>query len=95
MVPLSEEALEEIQWWLAHMEAWNSPDLVIESNTSGTCWEACLWSSQEQPMHINCLELLAGSFAFWCGTRDRTQSCVLLKMDKVAAVHYINHLEGT
>lgn len=41
MVPLSQEVREEIQWWLGHVNAWNSraifgsqPEVVIESDAS-------------------------------------------------------------
>lgn len=53
-----------------------------------------VWSLDERALHINCLELLAGSFAMRCWTRDRAKSCVLLKMDNVLAAHYVNHLGG-
>lgn len=98
-----------MSWWLAHMEAWNGraifgpvPDLVIESDASRAGWGARCgnfstggeWSLDEQALHINCLELLAGSFAVRCWTRDRVQSCVLLKMDNISAVRYVNHVGG-
>lgn len=84
-VPLSLEAKEEMAWWLTHMEAWNGraifgsvTDLVIESDASRAGWGArCgdfstggVWSLDERALHINCLELLAGSFAMRCWTRD-------------------------
>lgn len=76
---------------------------MIESDASWSGWGARCgdvytggrWSASEQTLHINCLELMAGSFAVKCWTKDRVQSCVLLKMDNVAAVRYINHLGGT
>lgn len=104
------EAREELRWWLANMEAWNGraifgsvPDVVIESDASRSGWGArCdefttgrVWSPEEQQLHINCLELLAGSFAIQCWTKDAVRSCVLLKMDNMSAVRYINHLGST
>lgn len=109
-VPLSEEARTELLWWIDHMEAWNGqtifrsqPDLVIESEASGSGWGARCgevstggkWSSAEQDLHINCLELMAGSFMVKCWTKSKVQCYVLLKMDNVAAGRYINHLGGT
>lgn len=109
-VSLTPEAREELQWRLSNMEAWNgraifgsAPDIVIESDASRSGWGAkCgdfttggMWSPSEQQLHINCLELLAGSFAIKCWTKDSIRSCVLLKMDNVSAVRYINHLGGT
>ena len=77
-IPLSIEAKEELHWWLAHLNAWNGrallhppPDIVIETDASRRGWGAVcqgvrtegLWSQMERKLHINCLELLAGSFA--------------------------------
>ena len=109
LVPLTDEAKEEMRWWLAHMESWNRmaifgsmSDLVIESDASRTGWGArCSalstdgkWSRSEQRLHINYLLLLAGSFAVRCWTRERAQ-CYVLKVDNASACKYINHLEGT
>ena len=107
---LSTEAKDELQWWLAHLNAWNgralvrpSPDVIIETDASRTGWGAVcqgetaggLWSQMEKKLHINCLELLAGSFAVKSFTKDRLCVHVRLRMDNVSAVAYINRLEGT
>lgn len=52
------------------------------------------WSSTDQSLHKNCLELLAVSLAVKCRTRDKAQCCVLLKIDNVAKIRYINHVCG-
>ena len=77
-IALSSEAREELHWWSAHLDAWNgrallrpAPDLVIETDASRKGWGAVcqgvrtggLWSQMKRTLHINCLELLAGSFA--------------------------------
>ncbi|XP_053309715.1 uncharacterized protein LOC128471763 [Spea bombifrons] len=110
LVPLTVEAREELLWWLKHVDAWNGkaifsslPDIVIESDASQLGWGARCgyrttggrWSSQEVDLHINCLELLAGSFALKSFAKDKVNCCVLLKMDNVSAVRYINRLGGT
>ena len=48
VITLSPEAKEEIQWWLAHLQAWNgrailtpSPDLIIETDASKSGWGQC------------------------------------------------------
>ena len=97
-IALSKEAEEELHWWLAHLNAWNgrailhpSPDLIIETDASMRGWGAVcqgvitggLWSQMEQKLHINCLELLAGSFH------------VRLRMDNTSTVAYVNRLGGT
>ena len=73
------------------MEAWNGkalvsgePDLIIETDASRKGWGAsCMgqttggrWSLQEQHLHINCLELLAGAFALKAFTKNNAGSTV-------------------
>ena len=96
MTALSTEAKDELQWWLAHLNAWNgralvrpSPDVIIEKDASRTGWGAVcqgettggLWSQMEKKLHINCLELLAGSFAVKSFTKDCLCVHVRLRMD--------------
>ena len=109
-LPLSREAREEIQWWLVDLEAWNGrailsspPDLVIETDVSKVGWGAVcqgvrsggLWSQMEKKLHINCLELLAGSFAVKSFAKNRLCAHVRLRMDNTTAVAYVNRLGGT
>ena len=49
----------------------------------------------EKKLHINCLELLAGSFSVQSFTKDRLFVHVRLRMDNVSAEAYINRLGGT
>ena len=108
--PLSNEAKEELRWWLAHLNAWNGrallhppPDIVIETDASRTGWGAVcqgvqtggLWSQMERKLYINCLELLAGSFAVKSFTKNRLCVHVRLRMDNTSAVAYVNRLGGT
>ncbi|XP_056429491.1 uncharacterized protein LOC130368972 [Hyla sarda] len=53
------------------------------------------WSPEESQWHINCLELLAGFFAVKCFASHKSNCCILLRMDNISAVRYINHLGGT
>ncbi|KAM4690570.1 uncharacterized protein WCC33_017974 [Rhinophrynus dorsalis] len=110
LIALSQEARVELVWWLRHLDAWNGraifgvvPDIVIESDASllgwgarmGACSTGGKWSQAEASLHINCLELLAGSFALRSLVKDRVRCCILLRMDNVSAVQYINRLGGT
>ena len=109
-ISLSIEAIDELRWWLAHLDAWNgrallhpSLDLIIETDASRMGWGAVcqgvrtggLWSQMEQKLHINCLELLAGSFAIKSFTKNRLCVHVRLRMDNTSAVVYLNRLGGT
>lgn len=107
---LNQEAIEELQWWAEHLMAWNGralahpdPSMIIESDASMEGWGAhCngvstggLWSQSEQFLHINCLELLAGSFAIKCFAKDKTNIHIQLLMDNVTALTFINKMGGT
>ena len=109
-IALSSEAREELHWWSAHLDAWNGrellhspPDLVMETDASRKGWgSVCqgvktegLWSQMERTLHINCLELLAGSFAVKCFAKGRLCAHVRLRMDNTSAVAYVNRLGGT
>ncbi len=63
LVSLNQACREELQWWLAHLDAWNGrailtppPDLVIETDASKQGWGAAcmdmrtggLWSQNER-----------------------------------------------
>ena len=109
-VVLNQEAIEELQWWAENLMAWNGralaqpdPSIIIESDASREGWGAhCnglstggLWSQSEQFLHINCLELLAGSFAIKCFAKDKTNIHIQLFMDNVTALTFINKMGGT
>ena len=107
---VSQPMKEELQWWSDHLAAWNGktliahkPSLVIESDASRTGWGAVCqgsrtggpWSETEQQWHINCLEALAAFLAVKCFARDRRGVTILLRMDNITAVTYVNKLGGT
>ena len=110
IIPLDSLAKEELVWWRDHLQAWNgkalfqrSVDLVIETDASRKGWGAYCegvstggaWCSNEQRLHINSLELLAGSFAIKTFCKNRVVAHVKLLMDNVSAVAYINKMGGT
>ena len=101
---------EELQCWKEHLSQWNGrvlvtekPSVVIETNTSKKGWGATSqgvrtgrpWSRSESNMHINCLEALAAFLAIKCFARDRRSVTILLRMDDMSAVTYVNKLGGT
>jgi len=109
-VRLTQECIEELEWWDNNMCRWNGKtviqrdiDLVIDSNTSLQGWGACCskqrtggpWSQQECSMHINCLELLAATLAVKTFAKAKTAISILLRIDNTTAVAYINNLGGT
>ena len=110
VVHLDSECLQEVQWWKDNLVAWNgkallqqSSDLVIETDASHLGWGAYCqgmstggrWLPEETSYHINCLELLAGSLAIMSFTKNKATGQVLLLMDNISAVTYINKMGGT
>lgn len=110
LLSLSREEHEELQWWLDHLTVWNGktimtekPSIVIESDASTRGWGATCegvrtggpWSPEEKQWHINCLEALAAFHAVKCFVRDRESVTVLLRLDNISAVSYVNKLGGT
>ena len=53
------------------------------------------WSMNEASNHINYLELLAAFLALQCFAKQKHNTTILLKMDNVTAVTYINKMGGT
>ena len=110
VVHLDSECLQEVQWWKDNLVAWNgkalfqqSTDLFIETDASRQGWGAYCqgmstggrWLPEETSYHINCLELLAGSLAIMSFTKNKAKAQVLLLMDNISAVTYINKMGGT
>ena len=92
------------------MIAWNGkalvngdPDLTIETDASLVGWGAVcngirrggIWTHFERLLHMNCLQLMGGAFAVKAFAQHKTQVKVLLLMDNVTAVTYINKTGGT
>lgn len=78
-------------------------DLTIQSDASLLGWVAICsgtrtgghWSVQGNGLHINCLELLTGSFAIKAFVKHQSNNQVLLKIDNRSPVTHINKVEGT
>lgn len=110
MVELTQEARQDMVWWTKEVRKWNGrpirvhpPDLTIDSDASLLGWGAAarsvatggLWTPSERELHINVLEMMAGSFAVKTFAKDRCNLHVRLRMDNTAAVAYTNHMGGT
>ena len=76
----------------------------IESDASNKGWDTVLegqtrtrgvWTAEEAAHHINYLELLAAFLAIKVFEKDWRDTAVLLHMDNITAVPYVNHkLQG-
>ena len=107
---IDDEMKKDLQWWTT-MDSLlvgtlicrpSHPALVLESDASQMGWGArCMetstggcWSTTEAQYHINYLELLAAFLALKTFANNQ-KGLILLKMDNVSAVTYINQKGGT
>ena len=110
MVTLENRSQMDLKWWINNLETNNGrpihldlPEMTIESDASNTGWGACWnnqrtggqWSFQESQLHINAKELLAAFLALQTFVGSRKGIHVLLKIDNMTAVYYINRMGGT
>ena len=109
VLSLTASAQEDLEWWIN--QAAKSciapippriPALVIESDASNMGWGAVcqnkrtggLWSRKEALHHINYLELLAAFLALKSFMKGMG-NLVVLKIDNITALTYINKMGGT
>lgn len=109
-VILDIEAMLDLEWWVTNLATTNSrpvkpllPDLLIQSDASGSGWGAVYnrietrgtWSLHESSLHINCLGLLAATYAIKAFTKSLSNAHVLIQMDNTSAIAYVNKMGGT
>lgn len=109
-IRVSPEAKEDLLWWANNLRQWNgrtmtraSPQLSIETDASSRGWGAFCqgeatggcWSSEEQKLHINVLEMLAVFFALKAFLKAREGVSVLILSDNMSVVAHINKMGGT
>ena len=108
-IPLNSSMIVDLNWWSAlDRQMMSSPIhppqsiLIIESDASNVGWGARCgdtstggsWSIEEAAQHINYLELMAAFLALKTFANNQ-MGLILLKMDNVSAVSYINQKGGT
>ena len=100
---------EDIKWWLSKIMNCSCPirtdhfDLTIFTDSSLTGWGASCndmsthgwWNHEESKFHINYLELLAIFYGLKCFAKDLRNCQILLRVDNITALSYINKLGGT
>ena len=100
----------DLNWWTHYLPRWSGkslllrkPDVAIESDASLTGWGATSQglrtggplSPSERSWHIKCLEILAATLAVKTFLKHQTSKHVLLHLDNMTAVAYINNMGGT
>ena len=109
-IHLSTEAQRDLHWWIHDVPHYNgrpipapTADLVITSDASKTGWGATCqeihtggpWGAQERAEHINLLELKAAFLALQTFASHRSGLHILLLIDNITAIAYVNHKGGT
>lgn len=107
---LNKNALEELDWWIHHLEKWNGksliphrPSLLVQSDASklgwgGVCQDIRIggpWLESEKHLHINALEILAVTYAVKAFVKNKTNLVVLIQTDNRTTQTYINKMGGT
>ena len=111
IVQLDPESKTDLAWWsslnrkdISTPVVPPAPSVTIESDASNKGWGAVLkghtqtggvWTAEEATHHINYLELLAAFLAIKAFGKGWRDTAVLLRMDNITAVSYVNHKGGT
>ena len=107
---ISKVAKTDLAWWtnealsdkkpISHFNA----DLIIQTDASSLGWGAKRegmeatggrWAGEDMFQHINYLELKAAFLGILALCKEISDSHILVQMDKVTAVSYINNMGGT
>ena len=109
-VQVTQTVQKELTWWIReaaqhngrslHITQW---DLTIETDASTKGWGAVYqemttggaWTAVERRSHINYLELSAAFLALKTFLKDKRGVTVLLRMDNVTSIAFINRMGGT
>ena len=111
VLPLNTASNEDLRWWETLPTTSTGapiqppdPSIIVHPDASKQGWGAVLngqfhtrgiWSPEEAAQHINYLELLAAFLAIKAYGKSWLNITVLLRMDNVTAVSYINQKGGT
>ena len=109
-VPMDEASQRDLQWWIHQLQSHNGrplmtpvASLIITSDASNSGWGATCqnshaggpWNREERRAHINWLELKAAFLALKTFVSNRCNIHVLLLIDNITAISFINHKGGT
>lgn len=109
-IQVNTDMKSDLAWWVHRASSHNGRclqitqwDLMIESDASLKGWGASCegsntggpWTFQEKSHHINYLELLAAFLALKSFASRRRVTSILLRLDNVTAIAFINRMGGT
>lgn len=105
---LNNESKQDLLWWTRNILKSVNPirknnfHTVIYTDASSTGWGASCgpetasgrWKVEESKLHINSLELMAAFFGLKCFSKELSNCEILLRIDNITAVSYINRQGG-
>lgn len=103
-----ESMIDDLMWWKLNASVGSNPirthnycrEIFSDASLSGwgcfcNGFEASgFWNQQEKKKHINFLELLAAFFAIKCFVSNLSNCEILLRLDNITAISYINRAGG-
>ena len=108
VIQLPNIVLKDLSWWNEEiLTSFNDirpfkfkKEIFSDASLSG--WGATcggkethgFWSIKETSFHINYLELLAAFFALQCFAKDEKDCQILIRIDNIIAISYINKMGG-
>ena len=110
IIEVDQEMEPDLDWWIHQAQLHNARplqilhwDLTIETDASKVGWGACCnqiktggpWTLEEKQKHINFLELLAVFLAIKSFVSDRRQINILLRIDNITAIAFLNWMGGS
>ena len=110
LVEIDVEYRQDLPWCIHHFPLHNGKslvtpvaDMMITSDTLTVGWGATCqnryaggpWSKEEKKAHINFLELKAAFLALKSFVASRSRIRILLLIDSITAISFINHKGGT
>ena len=109
LLNLPTEAITELEWWKSHILKGKNKirsstfDLEIFTDASNTGWGAIcdnkkahgFWNETERKKHINYLEIKTAFLGLKCFARAMSHKQILLRIDNITALSYINKMGGT
>ena len=107
---ISPPQIQTLQWWIENVSSsykkvsWENPKIILFSDSSKTGWGGYnqtngqrtwgLWSTQEQNLHINILELKACELTIKALCEREQNVHIKIYMDNQSSVAYIQNFGG-
>jgi len=109
LMPITESMKECLSWWSTNIDSQekpishNDPNTTMYTDASNLGWGAVLdgvqangtWTTSEQSLHINCLEILAIYHGLRAICKNVENIHIRVMTDNTTAYYYVNNMGGT